>query len=501
MNKAPSYEKYVNHLQQMADLEAAIAVLSWDKEVYMPEKGAPARTRQVATLSGMAHELFVDPVLEETLHSLKENPEALSPARQKNIERTLQDLSRVKKLNTAFVIERSKAVSETYHAWLQAREANSFASYKDKLERLVDIKRQEAELVGYEQHPYDALLDEFEHGSTTQKLDGLFEDVKNHLVDFVREIRRHPSPDDRFLAQFYPADQQWQWGLELLSDMGYDFKAGRQDKSPHPFTINFSSQDVRVTTRVDEQHFGTMTWSCLHEGGHALYEQGLPADQYGLPLGRAVSLGIHESQSRLWENHVGRSRAYWSHYFPKLRERFPEQLRGVDSEQFYKGINKVFPSLIRVESDELHYHFHILIRFEIERDLMAGTLKVADLEQAWNDKYKTYLDLDVPSAKEGVLQDIHWAHGSLGYFPTYSQGSFYAAQFYHQAQQDIPGLKDQIGSGDYAPLLQWLRTNIHQHGRYYQAEDLCKRVTGEGLSYRFFQSYVEEKFMDIYEVL
>jgi len=494
------YQLYLETMQKRADVDHSIAVLSWDKEIYMPSKGAAHRSQQIATLSGISHEIFTDPKFEETLRRLHDSNGELSPEEVRNVELTLEDYEKATKLGKDFVIRRSKAISNAYQAWLAARKDNSFVLFQDALDVVVQIKREQADILGYENHPYDALLDEFEPGCTTAILDPLFKDVRQKLVDFVAEIREQPQVDDRFLQQYFPQDQQWEYGINVLKNMGYDFDAGRQDISPHPFTVPFSSQDVRVTTRVDEENFATMIWSCIHEGGHALYEQGLSPEQYGLPLGTFVSLGIHESQSRLWENNVGRSLAYWKAHFPTLQLAFSEQLGEVSLEQFYKGINKIEPTFIRTESDELHYHFHILIRYEIEKGLIEGALQTADLEAIWNDNYKKYLDLDVPDANRGVLQDVHWSYGSFGYFPTYSLGSFYAAQFFRQAEQDIPNLIEQIERGDNSALLQWLRENIHQHGRRYSAEDLCTKITGEPLNFDHFYAYAKAKYKRIYGV-
>ncbi|PHN05017.1 carboxypeptidase M32 [Flavilitoribacter nigricans] len=494
------YDKYVRQMQKLADVEYAIGVLSWDKEVSLPPQGARFRSQQVATLSGMAHEIFTAPELGEVIEKLVNDGQELSISQQRNIELSWRDLQRSRKLDMDFVIRRSQLVSAGYHAWIAAREANDFKVFAQPLADLIEIKREEARKMGYEAHPYDALMEEFEPGMRVSQLDPLFVDVREQLVDFVRLIREQPQVNDAFLHQHFPQQQQWDYGLELLKRIGFSFQAGRQDLSTHPFTINFSPEDVRVTTRVDENNFATMTWSCLHEGGHALYEQGLPVEYYGLPLGRYVSLGIHESQSRLWENNVGRSLAFWEAQFPDLQAVFPQQFSGVTPTDFFRAINKIEPSLIRVESDELHYHFHILIRYELEKALIEGSLEVADLRDAWNEKYKAYLDLEVPDDKRGILQDIHWAHGSLGYFPTYSLGSFYAAQLYHQIDQDLPDLQESILRGDTSPVLEWLRKNIHAHGRFYSANDLCEKVCGEPLQFRYFMEYARKKYNSIYDL-
>ncbi len=492
------YEKYVATLQKLADVEHSIAVLSWDKEVNLPNKSASIRSQQVATLSGIAHEIVTDDKFGDLLNELNSSPDELNFKQKQNIKTSLKDYNKLKKYSNEFVIRLSKVTSSTYHAWLKARAANDFGLFKSALQEMVAIKREETEILGYEDHPYDALIDEFEPETKTEELAILFKDVREQLVKFVEELREKPQVDDSFLYKFYPKQKQWDFGIKMLKIMSYDFEAGRQDLSPHPFTTSFGATDVRVTTRIDEHNFGNMTWSCIHEGGHALYEQGLPIEEYGLPSGKYVSLGIHESQSRLWENNVGRSLNFWKTHYAELQQIFPGNLKNVSLNDFYKGINKVFPSLIRTESDELHYHFHILIRFEIEKGLIEGSIEVADLDKIWNEKYKSYLGVDVPYDNNGVLQDIHWAHGSFGYFPTYSLGSFYAAQFFKQALKDVPNLSEQIENGDTSNLLNWLRKNIHQHGKTYNADELCKKVTGEKLNFKYFMDYAKEKYGRIY---
>ena len=296
----------------------------------------------------------------------------------------------------------------------------------------------------------------------------------------------------------FPKQQQWDFSLHVLRQMGFDFEAGRQDYSEHPFTTSFSPGDVRITTRVDEHNFASMLWSSIHEGGHGLYEQGLPDEQYGLPLGEAASLSIHESQSRLWENCVGRGADFWEYAFPVLKQYFPEQLGAVDKSTFYKACNRVSPSLIRTEADEVTYHFHVMIRFELEKALMDGSLSAADLPGAWNDQFEKYLGIRPADDKTGVLQDVHWSHGMFGYFPTYSLGSFYAVQFFEQASRDIAGLESLIKCGEFGALLQWLRTHVHQYGRQYTSDELCRRITGKSLDPMIFVAYARKKYSGIY---
>jgi carboxypeptidase Taq len=319
-------------------------------------------------------------------------------------------------------------------------------------------------------------------------------------VNFVKVLKEKPQVENSFLSKFYEKDKQWDFGLGLLKNMGYDFDAGRQDISTHPFTITFAPTDVRVTTRVDENDLSNMIWSCIHEGGHGLYEQGLKWENYGLPIGEACSLGIHESQARMWENNVGRSHAYWQAHYSGLQQVFPNNLSHISLKDFYNGMNQIAPNAIRTEADELHYHFHVLIRFEIEKELMAGTLEVDDLSKVWNQKYAEYMGIEIKNDNEGILQDIHWSHGSIGYFPTYSLGSFYAAQFFAKAQDEIPNLVNEISEGDSSNLLAWLRQNIHQHGRYFTPEELCIKITGEKLNFKYFMDYAKQKFGSIYGI-
>ena len=493
------YNNFKTHMQKTADIGYAIAVLSWDQETYMPEKGAEFRAQQLSTLSGVYHRMITDEQLGKWLNTLSTDA-TLDEKQKKNVALVKETYEKQKKFSTEFVELMSKTVSECFQAWQTAKETNNFSIYQPKLEKLVELKKQECEILGYKDHPYDAQLNEYEKGATTKDLEKLFSDVRKELVPFVQKIREAKQVDDSFFFRNYDKDKQWNFGIDLLKQMGYDFEGGRQDISSHPFTTSFNPLDVRVTTRVNENDFSEMIWSCIHEGGHGLYEQGLSPEEYGLPLGEAISLGIHESQSRLWENNVGRSLAYWKKNFPLAQSYFPEQLKDVKAEDFYHAMNKVESSLIRTNADELTYHFHIMIRFEIEKALFEGVIQVSELPAYWNKKYKEYLGIDVPNDTKGVLQDIHWSHGSFGYFPTYSIGSFYAAQFFDQAKKEIPSLQAEIEKGEMQNLLKWLREKIHQHGRFYIATELCEKITGEKLNFAHFMNYAKEKYKGIYGV-
>lgn len=493
------YNQYLGTTQQAADLGYASAVLGWDQEVYMPPKGFPYRGRQLATLASLAHDMLTSESYGNLLEELSGRGD-LDEKQADNIRLSREDYLKSKKLPTSFIAKITEQTSVSYDAWIKARKANSFALYTTELSKMIALKIEQAHLYGYEQHPYDALMDDYEKGATVAMLDPVFADVKQQLPALLDRIKNAQQVDDTFLQRYYNKDRQWEFSIDVLKKTGYDFEAGRQDLSEHPFTTSFAPEDVRVTTRVDEHDFASLLWSSIHEGGHALYEQGLPANQYGLPLGAAASLAVHESQSRLWENCVGRGIHFWNYFYPQLQKSFIVQLSDVSVEQFYKGINKVQPSLIRTEADELTYHFHVLIRYELEKALINKDLDTAGLTEAWNSAYQQYLGVTPPDDKQGVLQDVHWAHGSFGYFPTYSLGSFYAAQYYQQAKKEIKDMETLHEQGDFSSLLRWLREKVHRHGRKYRSNELCKQVTGEGLNFSAFMQYAQQKYMDVYDI-
>lgn len=491
---ATNYERYTAQMRKIADIGYAIGVLNWDQETYMPKKGAQMRSQQIATLSGMVHEEFTDAKFGTLLKRLV-NQKSLNDAQRTNVTVTYDDYQKATLFSKDFVMKKSMAVSTAFQAWIKAREANDFSLYLKPLEALVAIKRQEAKKLGKAAHIYDNLLNQYEPGLTVAKCDEVFEGLKKPLKKIIKKTLKGKKAKNSFLFKKFDKDDQWNLGIYILDKMGYDFDRGRQDISQHPFTTNFSSDDVRVTTRIDERDFSSMLWSCIHEGGHALYEQGLPISEYGLPTGSYISLSIHESQSRLWENNVARALPFWKKHYKMVKKIFPKQFKDVDLGKFYKAINTISPNLIRTEADELHYHYHVLIRYEIEKALIEGTLEVKDLREVWNAKYKEYLGIEPEDDNTGILQDIHWSHGSFGYFPTYSLGSFYAAQFYAQAKKDIPKLEKQIAAGNTLVLLDWLREKIHRHGRRYEAEELCQMITGEALNVQHFLDYAEKKFV------
>ncbi len=492
------YADYCNRMRKIADIKNAVAVLQWDQETYLPAKGAGFRGQQMATLSETAHEWAIASELGDLLGELNGRGD-LRPDERRNVALSLEDFSKQKKFTPEFIRLLSETASRSFHSWIAARSANSFALFEQDLDALLQLKRQEAELTGYDKHPYDALLDEFERGCTVALLDKTFLQVRQPLKDLLDRIGGQQQVDDSFLHQHYPKQQQWDFGMALIRQLGFDFDAGRQDISEHPFTTSFSRNDVRITTRIDENDFNHMTWSCIHETGHALYEQGLKEEYYGLPLGEYASLSIHESQSRLWENNIGRSRLWWEHEYPLLQKYFPAQLGDISLDRFYRGINKAGPSLIRTEADEVSYHFHVMIRYELEKGLIEGSIQARDIPARWKEQYAKYLGVKPPDDRTGCLQDVHWSHGSFGYFSTYSLGSFYAAQLYAAAAKQETSLLSGVGKGQTAPLLGWLRQNIHCYGRQYTSEELCELATGEPLNIQHFLSYLLDKYNNIYK--
>lgn len=496
-NSSTLYTEYTELLQKAADLGHASAVLEWDQETYMPTKGAEYRGRQLATLASMAHDILTSQRLETLLRELSTRTD-LTDTEQANVRLSLQDYNKNKKLPSSFVESLSRQSSECFNAWIEARQKKDYSLFGPSLGKMIALKQQQAKLYGYESHPYDALLDEYEPGATVAMLDPVFATIREQLPPLLDKIKAAKQVSNDCFHKEFPKQQQWDFSEHVLRNMGYDFEAGRQDYAEHPFTTSFSNNDVRITTRVDEHNYASLLWSTIHEGGHALYEQGLLGDQYGLPLGAAASLGIHESQSRLWENCVGRGYKSWQYLYPVLQTYFPQQLADVSVDAFFKAMNKVEPSFIRTEADELTYHFHVMIRYEIEKGLMENSIEPKDLPAVWNAKYQQYLGITPPDDVKGILQDVHWSHGSFGYFPTYSLGSFYAAQFFARAHVAIEGLDGQLARGDFAPLLLWLREQVHQYGRKYTSEELCQKVTGEKLDISYFMNYMNDKYAAVY---
>ena len=492
------YDEFLTKVRQIGQLETTAALLDWDSETYMPANGLAIRAEQLALLATLAHERQTDPALGEALCEL-EAGDISDEAALTNIRETRRSYDRAAKIPAELVERMARVSTIAKDAWAKARAESAFDKFAPHLEELIDLQRQVADAVGFEGERYDALLDEYEPGATAAELTTLFDSLRTPLSEFVKRLgQARQRPDASILNRSFPVQTQTLWCRQMAEVIGFDFDSGRIDVSTHPFCSGTGPGDVRLTTRYQEHFFSPAVFGTLHEAGHGLYEQGLPTDHLFVPRGHAVSLGIHESQSRMWENMVGRSRPFWQRYYPQCQAVFPEALADVSLDDFYRAINTVSPSLIRVEADEVTYNLHIIVRFELERDLIEGRLAVKDVPAAWNAKMTDLLGITPTDDAEGCLQDIHWSMGAFGYFPTYALGNLYAAQFFAAAERDIPNLMDDFSRGLFGDLLGWLRSNIHQHGQRYRAGELVERVTGSPLSIEPFLSYIRAKFSPVY---
>ncbi|MDM8530329.1 carboxypeptidase M32 [Anaerolineales bacterium HSG25] len=489
-------------LKDITNLQKAAAVLIWDQEVNMPPGGAEARAEQLATLQKLSHEMFVSDEIGVLLGDLAQVDFDYDSDDAALIRVTRRDYDKTRKLSTELVEEMSRTFALGQHVWAKARQNKNFAEFQDTLAKVVDLNIQAAEAYGYDECLYDALLDDFEPNMKTSEVRTVFDELKATLVPLVAQIsERVDAVDNSLLQQNYPNQAQWDFSMVALEAIGFDLKRGRQDKSTHPFSISFSVNDSRVTTRISEDTFPSSLFSTLHEGGHGMYEQNIGQSLDGTPLAGGTSLGVHESQSRMWENILGRSQPFWQFYYPQLQNAFPDQLGQADMNQFYRAINKVEPSLIRVEADEVTYNLHVFLRFELEQELLEQRLKIADLPAAWNAKMEEYLGLTPPDDALGVLQDVHWSGGMMGYFPTYTLGNIMSVQFYNQTLKEIPDLPQQFARGEFGALLSWFTENIHQHGRKYTANELLKRVAGsDTIDAKPYLGYIQQKFGEIYNL-
>jgi carboxypeptidase Taq len=477
-------------------------VLEWDERTCLPPAAGEYRAAQLSTLAGLVHDRWTDARFGGLLQELAHSSLVADPMSDEavTLRELLREHGKKTKLPKSLVEELARTSVIGQRVWVEARRENDFDLLRPSLERLVQLKRDEADALGYTDTPYDALLDEFEPQASTRQIAAVFAALARDLAPLVwaitASVRR---PDLTVLFRSYAIETQQNFALEAARRIGFDFDRGRLDTTAHPFCTHLGPHDVRLTTRYDAHDFSQAFFGVLHEAGHGLYEQGLRSELFGLPLGDAVSLGIHESQSRLWENLVGRSQAFWEFYFPQAQQMFAS-LRDVEFTDFFFAINDVRPSLIRVEADEVTYNMHIFVRFELEQALLTGDLAVADLPGAWCQKYREHLGIEPANNSSGVLQDIHWSGGAIGYFPTYTLGNLYAAQFFEQAERDIGPLDEQFRRGDFAPLLSWLRAKIHTVGRRYRASELVERVTGRPLSHEPLVRHLWRKFGPLYEL-
>ena len=495
------FDDLKNRLAEIAHLGHSLAVLGWDQQTYMPSDGAAGRGDQMAILGKIIQEYSISPELGELISKLKEHLPDLDPESDEAriIAISSRDFDKATRIPVDFVVEQAKVTSLAQQGWVEAREKSDFSIFLPHLEKVVELRRRYAGYCPEFDHPYDALLDDFEPGMKTVDVKTIFEALRPRQVELIKQIGEQPQINDDFLHLEFDEDKQWEFGVEVITNFGYDWKRGRQDKAHHPFTTGFGIDDVRITTRVDRNFFNTMLFGTMHECGHALYGLGVSRNLMNTGLDDGASLGVHESQSRMWENLVGRSLPFWEFFYPRLKEIFPAQLNNVDLLSFYKAINKVEPSFIRVEADEATYNLHIMLRLELEIAMIEGAVAIKDLPDEWNSRMKEYLGVVPPNDSKGVLQDIHWSFGGLGYFSTYALGNLISAQLWEKINIDIPQLSEQISSGKFEQLYHWLGTNIHQYGRKFEPKDLIAKATGSPLSSEPYIKYLYKKYQDIYQ--
>ncbi len=487
-------------LADVSDLNTASSVLGWDQQTYMPPGGAESRGEVLGTLGRMAHEQFTTNKVGKLLDELKPYVKSLDPDsyEARLVKVTKRQYDKAVKVPAKMVEERSIIQAAANQAWMEARQKSDFSIFAPHLETVVDYVQRYARLFRPYDHIYDALLDDYEPGMKTADVKAIFNAIRPKQVALIEAISKKPQVDDTFLHQQFDEAAQLKTGAEIVGKFGYDFKRGRQDKVTHPFASNLGYGDQRITIRVDEKFFNSYLFAAMHESGHAMYEQGVGKDLYRTPLYGGTSLAIHESQSRMWENLVGRSRDFWTFFYPRLQQIYPSQFANVSLDSFYKGINKVEPSLIRVEADEATYNLHIMLRLEIEIALLEGTLAVKDLPGYWNAKFKEYLGITPPNDAKGVLQDVHWSFTLYGYFATYALGNLVSAQLWEKILQDNPNIPGEIRKGNFKPLLGWLQDKIYRHGSKFEPQELVQRITGSKINGEPYIRYLTKKYGDIY---
>lgn len=490
-------EKLKEKYYLISKYSTAASLLEWDFETHMPKKAAEKRADVIGEISGKAFEMSVSDEMGRLLE--KTEKEELSEIEKAIVRVGKKEYEKFKKIPTELFKELNISSSKAQAAWEEAKTKNDFSIFQPHLEKVVELTKKMADYLGYEENRYDALLDLYEPGLKTSELKKVIEPLREFLVNYLNKLDNGKKPDNSILKRYFPIEKQKELSLKVLKLMNYDFEAGRMDVAMHPFTTTIGPNDVRITTRYNEHDLNDSLYSTIHEGGHALYEQGIPEEFAGLPIGDGASMAIHESQSRFWENIIGRSLEFWNFFYSNLVEIFPE-FKENTPEEIFKAVNFVERSFIRTEADEVTYNLHIMLRFEIEEALINDRIKVEDLPKIWNEKMKDYLGVVPEKDSEGVLQDVHWAHGSFGYFPSYMLGNLYSAQFYNKMREDIPNLDKQISEGKFETALMWLREKIHSKGKMYEPGELVKMVTGESLNPKYFMEYIENKFNKVYEL-
>lgn len=490
-------------LVEINDLNSAAALLSWDQTTYMPPGGAEARGRQMATLGKLAQEKLVDPAVGKLLDDLRPYEESLpfDSDEASLIRVSRRTYEQAVNIPPAFIAEFTTHSAQTYQTWTEARPANDFNRVRPMLEKTLDYSRQIADFFPGYSNVADPLINFNDYGMKAADVSAVFSQLREQLVPIVKAITSQSAPDDSCLKQFYPQQKQLNFGLNIIKKYGYDFNRGRQDLTHHPYMTKFSLGDVRITTRVREHALDDALFSTLHESGHAMYEQGINMAYEGTPLASGTSSGVHESQSRMWENIVGRSRGFWEHFYPELQAEFPDQLGHVPLDTFYRAINIVKRSLIRTDADEVTYNLHVMIRFDLELQLLDGSLSIRDLPEAWHERYENDLGITAPSDQDGVLQDVHWFSGAIGgAFQGYTLGNILSGLYYQSALQARPEIPSEIAQGKFDTLHNWLQTNIYQHGSKYTAAELTKRVTGGPLRIEPYIQYLRTKYGELYDL-
>jgi carboxypeptidase Taq len=495
------YQALLEYSNEIQNVNKAAGLLGWDQQVNMPPGGAPARAKALSTLARIGHEMLVNDTTARLLEDAERETSGMPHDSDEAslIRQVRYEYEKNAKLPSAYVAEFAGVTSEAHEIWAHARANNDFAHFLPSLQRIMDLVVQGAEYLGYPEHPYDALLDSYERGITTQRVAEIFDGHKPKLVALISAVNQvSDRVSDAPLRQDFDIDAQRAFAMEVVQGFGFDMQRGHQAIAVHPFCSSFSSGDVRITTRFNKDWLNPALFGMMHEAGHAMYEQGVAPHLDGTALGGGTSLGVHESQSRMWENIVGRSKGFWSWALPKLQARFPAQLGNVDLDTFYRAINQVSRSFIRVEADEATYNLHIMLRFEIETGLLSGKIKVADLPKEWNGRFETFFGTTPPSDTLGCLQDVHWSSGLVGYFPTYALGNLLSAQYYNKALAAHPSIPEEIADGKFDTLLKWLNENIHQYGSKFTSDELTRKVTGEGIQSNDYIAYLERKFGEVY---
>lgn len=501
-----AFAKIAQLSKSAALLEGVQMVLDWDKETYMPKEAIEQRSEQLEMIASLIHRQRTSKAFTKALSALIDietgemKNDRLSQEQMAALREWRRDYLHSVKLPNAFVKQYAKTISNSSHVWQMAKEHNDFKSFAPHLEKVVKLSRKKADLLGFTEHPYDALLDLYEPGMKTSFLTPLFSKLKIALTELIRNIAIKPPIEDHFLFGHCSKAKQMEFSHQLLRCMGFHFSRARLDISAHPFCTGISPKETRMTTRIHPDNVMLNIGAVLHEGGHGLYNSNLPIEHYGTPLGQQVSLGIDESQSRWWETLIGQCAPFWKHFFPLLQQEFPEQFLGVGFDAFYHAINSVKPGFIRIDADEVTYNLHIIVRFEIEKGLIEGSIRVKDVPDIWNEKMREYLGICPEFDGQGCLQDIHWSLGYIGYFPTYTLGNLYAVQFFKTFEKQHPDWQEKVAQGSLEFIGQWLKENIHSKGRQFLPSDLCQQVTGSRLSVDPYITYLTQKYSSLYSL-